>query len=367
MGRARPLAAGLLLFATIIEASGQTNLYSFTANDGKFYHHIRIVRVDDKGILYTFDEGAGGGRLSFSDLPETILDELRSRKIIETSFAEGFAPESARSNLAAAANSNRGPTGEKSDSATLVLSNELSRAVCTFSRKVSSNNIAYLIGISYYGSNYLGLGDADSLTFKADGAMVTYSPAPGTHHVDASGAQLTEAQIYTSSLRDLEKICGARTLNMELAGPLGSANFTTPSGGILREFGRYCQTNASSAAAQLALNAGTATGAATTINFMPREPEKDQPAEVLEATARTLDDDAYTTHWTWSVTLRASKKTPRQFLLDFQFLDADGYTVAHDLAYPVKLTGGETNTLTGKASIQTALSGRIKTCKVVMK
>jgi hypothetical protein len=65
--------------------------------------------------------------------------------------------------------------------------------------------------------------------------------------------------------------------------------------------------------------------------------------------------------------LRASSAPPKDFLLEFQFLDADGYVIAHEVEYPVKLNSGETNTLTGQTAIKTALSGKIKTCKVVMR
>jgi len=65
--------------------------------------------------------------------------------------------------------------------------------------------------------------------------------------------------------------------------------------------------------------------------------------------------------------LAPSPAPPKDFLMEIQFLDAEGFVLAHEVEYPVKLNAGETNTLTGQTAIKTALSGRIKTCKVVMK
>lgn len=345
-----------------------TNVYSFTANDGRFYRQIKILRVDDEGVLYTFTQSAGGGRLKLSDLPEDVADEIKALKPREKTFADSLPAASAKSSVAAAASSNRAGNGEKSDSATLALTNNHARTICSFSRKVSTNEIQYLIAITYYGTNYLGLGDADSLTFDADGALVTYSPVPGTHHVDASDSQMSESQIYSSSLRDLQKICEARTLGVALSGPLGNDSFAVPPATILKNFGRYCLTNASAGARITRVSPPASNSPVTAINFQPPpQPAAGQPAEILEATARTIDDDPFTTQWAWKVTLRAAPVPPKDFLVEFQFLDADGYVLAHEIEYPVKLSAGETNTLTGQTAIKTSLSGRIKTCKVVMK
>src|ERR1700729_4344193 len=164
---------GFLVFMVGPASQAQTNIYSFTANDGKFYHQIKIIRIDDDSVLYTFTESTGGGRLKFSQLPDDIADELKKLKPREKTFADSLPAVSAKSSVAEAANSNRAGNGEKSDSATLALSNNTARAICSFSRKVSTNDIYYLISLTYYGTNYLGLGDADSLTFDADGTLVT--------------------------------------------------------------------------------------------------------------------------------------------------------------------------------------------------
>lgn len=357
----------------------QTNVYTFTGNDGKFYRQIKIVRVDEDGVLYTLTQSAGGGRLKFSEMPDDIAQEVKAMKPHEKTFTDSLPAVSEKSGVVEAASSNRAGNGEKSDSATLALNNKTARVLCTFSRKVSTNEINYLIGVTYYGTNYLGLGDADSLTFDADGALVTYSPVPGTHHVDTSGSEMSESQLYSSSLRDLQKICQARALGLALSGPLGNDSFAVPPASILNNFGRYCLTNAGTRIAaahpKTASNSIASPSAspvasypAGSISFQPEvPPAAGQPAEVLTATARTVDDDAYTTHWAWKVTLRAPAAPTKDFLVEFQFLDADGYVLAHEVEYPVKLNGGETNTLSGQTGIKTALSGKIKTCKVVMK
>jgi hypothetical protein len=360
------LLCGFLVCLVVSASQAQTNIYTFTANDGKFYRQIKVVRVDDDGILYTFTQSTGGGRLKFSQLPEDIVDEIKALKPREKTFADSLPAVSAKSSVAAAASSNRAGNGEKSDSATLALTNNTARAMFSFSRKVSTNDIQYLIAITYYGTNYLGLGDADSLTFDADGALVTYSPVPGTHRVEASDSQMSESQIYSSSLRDLQKICEARALGVALSGPLGNDNFAVPSATILRNFGHYCITNAS--AGSVSMHPSASNSPVTAIKYqLPTQSAASQPAEVLDATARTIDDDPFTTQWAWKVTLHAPPTPPKDFLLEFQFLDADGYVLAHEIEYPVKLSAGETNTLTGQTAIKTALSGRIKTCKVVMK
>ena len=265
-------------------------MYSFTANDGKFYYKIKIVRVEDEGVLYTFADGAGGGRLKFSQLPENIADELKAFKPREKTFAESIPAAPANSDIAAeAASSDRAGNGEKSDSALLALTNNVAHALCTFSRKISASETSYLIAVSYYGTNYLGLGDADSLTFDADGALVTYSPVPGTHRVEADGGQMSETQVYSSSLRDLQKICQAQTLGVALSGPLGNDNFAVPTVSILKNFGRYCYTNATGGAAS-APNRAVPMPAKNTINYQPGpEPAGSQPAEVLDATAKTIE------------------------------------------------------------------------------
>jgi hypothetical protein len=357
---------GVTVFFAASASRAQTNLYSFTANDGKFYHKIKITRVDDDSILYTYAESAGGGRLKFSQIPEDILDEVKALKPREKTFADTLSTTPQKTDLAEAASSNRSGNGEKSDSATLALSNDTARAICTFSRKVSTNNIRYLIAVTYYGTNYLGLGDSDSLTFDADGALVTYSPVAGTHKVDASDSQISESQIYDSSLRDLQKICQARALGLALSGPLGNDNFGVPGATILKNFGQYCLTNAS--ATRSPERPDSAVSSAKTVNFeKPSGQSVSQPAEVLDATAHSIDDDSFTTQWAWKVTLRAPATPPKDFLLEFQFLDADGYVLAHEIQYPVKLSAGQTNTLSGQTAIKTALSTRVKTCKVVMK
>lgn len=354
-------------FGEAFALRAQTNVYSFTANDGKFYRQIKITRVDQDGVLYTYTQSAGGGRLKFSQLPEDIADEVKALKPREKTFADSLPAGSAKSSVAEAASSNRAGNGEKSDSATLALTNSTARAMFSFSRKVSTNDIQYLIAITYYGTNYLGLGDSDSLTFDADGALVTYSPVPGTHRVEASDSQMSESQIYSSSLRDLQKICAARALGVALSGPLGNDNFAVPSATILKNFGRYCLTNAP-AGSVITHAPAVFNSPVTAIKYqLPTQPSASQPAEVLDATARTIDDDPFTTQWAWKVTLRAPPTPPKDFLLEFQFLDADGYVLAHEIEYPVRLSAGETNTLTGETAIKTALSGRIKTCKVVMK
>lgn len=362
------LLLSFVFLLTAPEIKAQTNLYTFTANDGTFYRRIKIVRVDADEVLYVFTEGAGGGRLKFSQLPEDIADELKASKPREKTFADSLPVVSGKSgSVAESASSNRSGNGEKSDSATVALTNNTAHAVCTFSRKVSTNNINYLMAITYSGTNYLGLGTADSLTFDADGTLVVYSPVPGTHQVDTSDGQVSETQIYSSSLRDLQKICQAQTLGVALSGPLGNNNFAVPPATILKNFGRYCLTNAPGASGAARAPA-VANAAVHSINFEPGpQPSAGQPAEVLEATARTVDDDPYTTQWAWKVRLRAPSAPPRDFLLEFQFLDADGYILAHEVEYPVKLNAGETNTLTGLTAIKTSLSGRVKTCKVVMK
>jgi hypothetical protein len=145
---------------------------------------------------------------------------------------------------------------------------------------------------------------------------------------------------------------------------LGSDNFAVPAGTILKNFGRYCLTNAPAVVRAQA----NAKAAANSINNAPDSPPAaSQPAEVLEATAKSINDDAYTTQWAWKVRLRAAVAPPKDFLLEIQFLDADGFVLAHEVEYPVKLTAGATNTLTGQAAIKTAISSRIKTCKVVMR
>lgn len=374
MTRRLVLLWGVLAIVVASSSRAQTNIYSFTANDGTFYHRIKINRVDDDGVAYTFTEGAGGGRLKFSQLPDYIIDEIKALKPPEKTFADSLPATAANSSLVEAASSNRGGNGEKSDSATLALTNTTAHAICSFSRKVSTNNVQYLIAVTYYGTNYLGLGDADSLTFDADGTLVTYSPVPETHRVDASADRISESQIYSSSLRDLQKICQARALGVALSGPLGNDNFAVPSGSILRNFGIYCVTNAPKTTTiprtpvQIASAFPAAATPATSISYQPApQPAPDQPAEVLDATARTVDDDSYTTQWAWKVTLRGPARPPKDFLMEFQFLDADGYVLAHEIEYPVKLAAGQTNTLSGQTAIKTALSGRVKTCKVVMK
>ena len=368
MSRRLIFLSGFLVLCPLFSIRAQTNVYSFTASDGKFYYKIKIARVEDEGVLYTYADGAGGGRLKFSQLPENIADELKSYKPREKTFAESVPTTATSSDIVAeAASSNRDGKGEKSDSALLALTNNSARALCTFSRKISASETSYLIALTYYGTNYLGLGDADSLTFDADGAQVTYSPVPGTHRVEADGGQISETQVYSSSLRDLQKICQAETLGVALSGPLGNDNFAVPPASILRNFGRYCSTNAMRGQA-IASARGLPGSATNTINYQPDpQPAGSQPAEVLDATAKTVDDDPYTTQWAWKVTLRAPATPPKDFLLEFQFLDADGYVLAHEIEYPVKLNAGETNTLSGQTGIKTALSTRIKTCKIVMK
>jgi hypothetical protein len=359
----------LLAFLFLLSALGiraETNIYSFTANDGTFYHRIKITRVDDEGVFYAFTEGAGGGRLKFSQLPDYLVDEVKSLKPREKTFADSLPANDTNSGPAAeAASSNRTGKGEKSDSATLALSNKATRALCTFSRTVSTNGIDYRIALTYYGTNYLGLGSADSLMFDADGTLVTYSPVPGTHRVEANASQMSETQVYNTSLRDLQKICEAQKLGVELNGPLGNDDFAVPSASILKNFGRYCLTNAAAAASRR--NSGFNTGGAAVSAQSTAQNSAQQPAEVLEATAKLTDTDSYTSQWAWKVTLRAPALPPKDFLMEIQFLDADGYVLAHEVEYPVKLAAGETNTLTGQSAIKTALSARVKTCKVVMK
>ncbi len=357
------LALLFLLSAPGIQA--QTDVYSFTANDGTFYHRIKIIRVDDEGVIYTYTEGAGGGRLKFSQLPENIVDEIKAMKPRERTFADSLpAPAEKPGPVAEAASSNRTGKGEKSDSATLALSNNETRATCTFSRNVSTNGVDYLIAVTYYGTNYLGLGSTDSLMFNADGAMVTYSPVPGTHKVDASGSHLSETQVYNTSLRDLQKITQAQKLGFVLTGPLGNDEFALPSTSILKNFGHYCLTNAAVTGRQ---NPNPGSGGVVINSQTSAQGLAGQPAEVIEAVAKMTDSDSYTSQWAWKVTLHASPAPPKDFLVEIQFLDSDGYVLANEVEYPVKLNAGETNTLTGRAAIKTALSGRIKTCKVVMK
>src|ERR1700722_4657722 len=243
----------ILLFSLVaLEVPAQTNIYSFTANDGTFYPRIKIIRVEQDGVLYTFTQGTGGGRLKFSQLPEDIADELKAFKPHEKSFADSLPASAAKTTDAEAANSSRAGNGEKSDSATLGLTNNVAHAICTFSRVVSTNGADYRIAVVYCGTNYLGLGSSDSLTFDADGTLVTYSPVPGTHQVEAGAGELSETQVYGSPLRDLEKICQAQTLGIALSGPLGNDNFSVPPASILKNFGRYCLTNGTAQPAEIA-------------------------------------------------------------------------------------------------------------------
>ena len=352
----------LLFLSVALETRAQTNTYSFTANDGTFYPRIRIIRVEQDAVFYTFTQSTGGGRLKFSQLPEDIADELKAFKPHEKTFADSLPATAAKTTSTEAASSSRAGTGEKSDSATFGLTNNTAHAICTFSRTVSTNGTDYRIAVVYYGTNYLGLGGSDSLTFDADGTLVTYSPVAGTHQVDAGANEMSELQVYNSSLRDLEKICQAQTLGVALSGPLGNDNFSVPPATILKNFGRYCLTNAGARPAAMANGGGT-----TAINSELPQPSQQQPAEVLDATAKSVDSNAYTTQWAWKVTLHASPAPPKDFLMEIQFLDAEGFVLAHEVEYPVKLNAGETNTLTGQAAIKTVLSSRIKTCKVVMK
>ena len=343
-----------------LEGIARTNIYSFTANDGTFYPRIKIVRVEQDDVLYTFTQGTGGGRLKFSQLPEDLANELKASKPHEKTFADSLPTTTAKATAAAAASSSRTGNGEKSDSATLGLTNTTAHAICSFSRMVSTNGADYRIAVVYCGTNYLGLGASDSLTFDADGTLVTYSPVPGTHQVEADASEMSETQVYSSSLRDLEKICQAQTLGVALSGPLGNDNFSVPPASILKNFGRYCLTNA------IARPGAIVSGGGKAISSDPTQSPQ-QPAEVLDATAKAVDTDAYTTQWAWKVTLRAPSVPPKDFLMEIQFLDAEGFVLAHEVEYPVKLNAGETNTLTGQSAIKTALSGRIKTCKVMMK
>lgn len=356
----------LPLFLFVLSASAiqaQTDTYSFTANDGTFYHRIKIIRADDDGVLYTYTEGAGGGRLKYSQLPENIAGEVKALKPREKTFADSVPAVAKESPVAEAASSNRAGNGEKSDSATLALTNSATHAMCTFSRTISTNRVDYLIAVTYYGTNYLGLGAGDSLMFDADGTQLTYSPLPGTHQVDAGASQMSETQVYNTSLRDLQKICQAQKLNVELAGPLGKDGFEVPPASILKNFGHYCLTNGS------ARIAGASNASAVMTPEASVQSLAQAPAEVLEATAKMTDTDSYTSQWAWKVRLHAPSAAPppKDFLLEVQFLDADGFVLAHEVEYPVKLNAGETNTLTGEASIKANLSTRIKTCKVVMK
>jgi hypothetical protein len=200
------------------------------------------------------------------------------------------------------------------------------------------------------------------LTFDADGAHVTYSPVVGTHQVDTTDGEVSETQVYSSGAHDLQKICQAQNLGLALSGPLGAENFNIPATNILKNFGRFCFSNAVPAARPQTL----ATGAAATTISAHASTDSNAPAEILDATAKTVDDDAFTTQWAWKVTLRAPATPPKDFLLEFQFLDAEGYVLAHEVQYPVKLGAGETNTFSGQTGIKTALTRRIKTCKVVM-
>lgn len=354
----------LLVVAFAPEIRAQTNIYSFTANDGIFYPRIKIIRVESDCVFYTYTQGTGGGRLKFSQLPETMAEELKAYKPREKTFADSVPASAAKTGNTEMASSNRTGGGAKSDSATLGLTNNTAHAICTFSRMISTNGADYRIAVIYYGTNYLGLGGSDSLTFDADGTLVTYSPVPGTHEASAGGNEMSETQVYNSSLRDLEKICSAQTLGVALSGPLGNDNFSVPPATILKTFGRYCLTNSAATTPKPGMIAIQGTKA---VNSEPAQPVPQEPAEVLNATAKAVDTDAYTTQWAWKVTLHASPAPPKDFLVEIQFLDADGFVLAHEVEYPVKLNAGETNTLTGQSAIKTALSGRIKTCKVVMK
>jgi hypothetical protein len=88
----------IILIGVFAPASrAQTDTFSFTANDGKFYSRIKVTRADDEGVYYIYTQSIGGGRLKFSQLPEDIAAQFKAMKPREKTFTDTLPTQAAKS------------------------------------------------------------------------------------------------------------------------------------------------------------------------------------------------------------------------------------------------------------------------------
>ena len=83
------LIVAILMAATT--AFGQTNsltnsIITVTNNAGEVLKEVKIVRVEDNGIIYRFTTSAGGGMLLYSEMPVTVRERLGYDPKRETAF-----------------------------------------------------------------------------------------------------------------------------------------------------------------------------------------------------------------------------------------------------------------------------------------
>src|SRR5258707_15056039 len=48
-------------------AFGQSNVISFRTTAGEYFSAVKVGRIEDDGVLYTFTTSGGGGKIRFSD------------------------------------------------------------------------------------------------------------------------------------------------------------------------------------------------------------------------------------------------------------------------------------------------------------
>jgi hypothetical protein len=228
----------------------QGRLYSFSTTNGTYYRDVKIIRVEEDSVLYSFTHRAGGGRVPFRDLPPEMVDEFRALKQRQSSFAETVAPGGPHANvLAESASSDSTLDGAKGDAALLGLNNASSKLFCAFSRETMANESRFLIVVNHDGPKFLDLNSQDSLAFNADGHWIKYSPLPGSFHEELKGGRPVETAAYESSLPDIRKIGQAATLSIRVTGLTGEEDFAVPATNILKKFAHFCETNGPDATA----------------------------------------------------------------------------------------------------------------------
>ncbi len=232
--------AGLAAMSTQAEAP----LYTFSTSNGTYYRDVKIIRVEDDGVLYSYTHTAGGGRIKFRDLSADMVEEFRALKQRQNSFAETVVPGQPHANvLAESASSDHELGGERGDAALLALNNSTSKLLCAFSRELLENESRFLIVVNRDGPKFLDLNNQESLAFNVDGHWIKYSPLPDSFREELKNGHPVEFAAYQSSLPDIRKIGQAATLAIRLSGLTGEEDFSVPATNILKKFARFCETN----------------------------------------------------------------------------------------------------------------------------